>query len=482
MRLRSLILLVATGLLASTTASAQVNLKMGGEWWSNRGPLIDIPLQGGAEFRNPFVNGKPCFLQTGCLASFKQIEGGVPAPYTVGGASAVVTTNGTAPATFNIPVGAFSVNSAMSGNTALLPIVPTVIQLQSNFQALAPGSAGITAMDIFTTMGAPRTQILNGETSFMASRLVLSGSALVPTPTTIMGALAQPRRLRADAWTTQTGRLSPDFAFCQGGATGLEINGTIHKVGGVVNCTTPNITNDPATGPYGKAFNGIVSYTGGANRFGGTMMMLLDGGGTVAVKVGAPLPPDASAPAPFSGTEDKVCFQPIGQAGAAGLRNQMTGAGYAFQTSAFLQGGPCFRGYRLGSTMITQLGPQLPPAIQTFPTPGLGTVMVDLNQIPPDQNINIGFPFTTGTVEVFETNGPTDHFTVMGSLNTSMGEGNITLVSGGLSHRVFTNNDAGYLTVVHMAFTPEPGASMMLGGALVAIGGLYLGVRRREKA
>ncbi|MEZ4292088.1 MAG: hypothetical protein R3E53_16745 [Myxococcota bacterium] len=290
MRLRFLVTLVAAGLVASTTASAQVNMKMGGEWWSNRGPLIDIPLQGGAEFRNPFVNGKPCFLQTGCLASFKQIEGGVPAPYTVGGASAVVTTNGTAPATFNIPVGAFSVNSAMSGNTALLPIVPTVIQLQSNFQALAPGSAGITAMDIFTTMGAPRTQILNGETSFMASRLVLSGSALVPTPTTIMGALAQPRRLRADAWTTQTGRLSPDFAFCQGGATGLEITGNIHKVGGVVNCTTPNVTNDPAQGPYGKAFNGIVSYTGGANRFGGTMMMLLDGGGTVAVKVDAPLP------------------------------------------------------------------------------------------------------------------------------------------------------------------------------------------------
>ncbi|MEZ4292089.1 MAG: LPXTG cell wall anchor domain-containing protein [Myxococcota bacterium] len=68
----------------------------------------------------------------------------------------------------------------------------------------------------------------------------------------------------------------------------------------------------------------------------------------------------------------------------------------------------------------------------------------------------------------------------MGSLNTSMGEGNITLVAGGLSHRVFANTDGGYLNVVHMAFTPEPGASMMLGGALLAIGGLYYGVRRRK--
>ncbi|MEZ4292087.1 MAG: hypothetical protein R3E53_16740 [Myxococcota bacterium] len=398
----------------------------------------------------------------------------------LGGASAVVTTNGTAPATFSIPVGAFHTNTAMNGNTALVTLVPTVIQLQSNFQAFAPGTASVTAMTVFTPMGAPDTQVINGDTSFMASRLVLSGTALVPTPTTIMGAPAQPRRLRANAWTTQTGRLSPDFAFCQGGATGLEVQATLRKIGGVVNCTTPNVTNDPAQGPYGKAFNGIVSYTGGPNRFGGTMMMLLDGGGTVAVKVGAPLPPDPGAPAPFSGTEDKVCFQPIGQAGAAGLRNQETGAGYAFQTSAFLQGGPCFRGYRLGSTMITNLGPQLPPDIQTFPTPGLGTVMVDLNQIPPDQNLNLGFPFTTGTVEVFETAGPTDHFTVMGSLNTSMGEGNITLVAGGLSHRVFANTDGAQLNVVHMAFTPEPGATLMLGGALVAIGGLFYGARRRK--
>ncbi|MCA9504369.1 MAG: hypothetical protein H6748_21720 [Spirochaetaceae bacterium] len=478
MRHRLMFTLVAAGLMVSTAASAQVNLKMGGEWWSNRGPLIDIPLQGGAEFRNPLVNGKPCFLQTGCLASFKQKEGGVPAPYTVGGASAVVTTNGTAPATFNIPVGAFSVNSAMNGATALVTLIPTVVQLQSSFQAVAPGSAGITAMTIMTPSGAPVTQLLNPQTSFMGSRLILSGTALVPTPTTIMGAPAQPRRLRADAWTTQTGRLSPDFAFCQGAATGLEVQGTLRKAGGVVNCTTPNITNDPAQGPYGKAYNGIVSYTGGPNRFGGTMMMLLNGGGTVAIKVGAPLPPDPGAPAPFSGTEDRVCFQPIGAPGATGLRNEMTGAGYAFLSSAFLQGGPCFRGYRLGSTMITQLGPQLPPDIQTFPTPGLGTVMVDLNAIPPDQEFHLGFPFTTGTVEVFETAGPTDHFTVMGSLNTSMGEGNITLVAGGLSHRVFANTDNAVLNVVHMAFTPEPGPTMMLGGALLAIGALYYGMRR----
>jgi hypothetical protein len=330
--------------------------------------------------------------------------------------------------------------------------------------------------------------VLNPETSFMASRLVpTGGGALVPTVTTIMGGNAVSRLLRAGAWTTQTGRLSPDFGFCQGGATGLEVQGTLRKLGGVVNCTTPNVTNDPAQGAYGKGYNGLVTYTGGANAFGGTMMMLLDGGGTVAVTIRTTPAAPQSPPTQFSGTTPIVCFQPIGQPGAQGLRNQITGAGYAFQSTAFLQGGPCNRGFVLGSTMIDTLGPELPTGTNTvmFPTPGGGQVTIDLNVLPGDQNVNLGFPFTTGTVQVINTGTvqgqPSDTtFTAAGTLNTSMGEGNITLVAGALSHRVLANQDTSYLNVVRMSFTPEPGPSLMLGVALLAIGGLYVGMRRRQ--
>jgi hypothetical protein len=137
--------------------------------------------------------------------------------------------------------------------------------------------------------------------------------------------------------------------------------------------------------------------------------------------------------------------------------------------------------------MIATLGPMLPQGTNTlmFPTPGGGTVTVDLNKLPDDQIINLGFPFTTGTVEVRNTGTlqgqpASTTFTAAGSLNTSMGEGNITLVAGGLSHRVFANQDSSVMNVVRLNFTPEPGPTLMLGVALAAIGGLYFWMQRRH--
>lgn len=481
--------------LCAIPAAAQTTVQMGGDWYNHKGPLVDIPLAGGAEFRNPFVNGLDCFPSTGCAFNFKARDGGLEAPLTVGAANVPVVTNGTAPATFTIPAGAFKFNSAMNVGGAAVTINPTVISLTTNFAAIAPATTGLTAMSFMSTGGATLTQILNPQLSFMASRIVqnTAGTAVVSVvPTTIAGANAVPRRLRAGAWTTQTGRPGADFSFCRGGQAGFEAQGTHLKIGGVVNCTTPNVTADPATGANGKAYNGLISYTAGPNAFGGTMMMLLDGGGNVAVFNGnTAVTPSAPGAGGTAVSTPKVCFSPIGQPGATGYRNQVTGAGFAFASSAFLQSGPCHRGLvQTAGQRIQTLGPVLPAGTNflTFPTPGNGTFMLDLNVLPPDQNKNLAMPFTTGTAVAQNTGTnqgapATSTLSLAGSLNTSMGVGNITLVSGALSHRVFANQNTSYFTNVRMVtFAPEPGATLMLGVALVGIGGAYLVMRRRSMA
>jgi len=487
-------LVTAVALCAIPAAAQTTSVQMGGDWYSNRGPLIDIPVAGGAEFRNPFVNGLDCFPSTGCFAGFKPRDGGLNAPITTMAGAVPVTTNGTAPATFNIPPAIFEFNTAMVTDGAAVTINPTVISLTTNFAAIAPASTGLTAMTFMSTGGATLTQVLNPQTSFPVSVLNLTtgGAVASITQATVMGAVAVPNVLRAGAWTTQTGRPGADFTFCRGGQTGFEAVGTHIKLGGVLNCTTPNVTNDPATGTFGKAYNGLVSYSAGPNTFGGTMMMLLDGGGNVAVFNGnTQITPSAPGAGGTATTTPKVCFSPIGQPGATGFRNQITGAGFMFASSAFLQPGPCYRGLvQTPGQRIATLGPLLPTGTNTsmFPTPGNGTFTLDNNVLPPDQNKNIAAPFTTGSVFVQNTGTnqgapATTTLSLAGSLNTSMGVGNITLVSGALSHRVLANQNTSYLTYVRMVtFAPEPGASLMLGVALVGIGGAYLVMRRRAVA
>jgi hypothetical protein len=104
--------------------------------------------------------------------------------------------------------------------------------------------------------------------------------------------------------------------------------------------------------------------------------------------------------------------------------------------------------------------------------------------IPADKNYNWGFPFTTGTVFVqnVQTNqgqAGTTTISEMGSdSRTLAGVGNITLVAGSTVHRALANQDFAGLDIVVMNFLPEPGATLMLGASLAAIGALYR-LRRR---
>ncbi|HKK50577.1 MAG TPA: hypothetical protein VKA74_03280, partial [Myxococcota bacterium] len=300
-------------------------------------------------------------------------------------------------------------------STNLLPIVPTVVQLQTFFEVFAPA-----------TEEGPGTP---GD--------------------------SPDRVLRADAWTNQTGRLGPAFAFCPGPVTGA--GATLTKIGFVTNCTNSNASTGPG------AYNGIVQYSGnGANNFGGTMAILLNGSGFVSVII-----------ATTGGTQmvPIVAHQPIGTAGVTSLRSQITGAGYALLSSAYLQSGPANIGFVTNATAgkITSIGPSTPNIF-----------------IPQDRNLNWGFPHTTGQISIMnvETNQGQPGNTTLVATGTdsrdAFGRGNITLVSGATSHRVFANQNSSTLNILNMTFTPEPGPSLMLGASLLAIGGLYAALRRRH--
>lgn len=389
------------------TASAQQQLQMTGQWFSNRGPLVDIPQNGGPVF-HVGTPGDPCEVTTGCLNNFKPADGGVP-----GSGVATVTTNPGGPATIRIAPGVFNQNKQLTPSTNLVQVAPTVVQLQTNFEAFIPA-----------------TEVGPGTPGDSPDRI-----------------------LRANAWTNQTGRLGPAFAFCPGPVQSTG-GGGFEMVGFVTNCTNSNASTGPG------AYDGIVQYSGnGANNFGGTMAMLLDNGGFVTVVV-------ATTPQ----GQPLIAHQPIGAPGDTGmLRSQVTGGGYALFNTAYLQPGNGNIGFMTNATLnkITTVGPSVPGVI------------------PDDVNFNWGFPLTTGRVSVMDVetivgNPGTTTLTAQGTdSRDAAGVGNITLVAGGLSHRMVANNDTPAMNILNMTFTPEPGPTLMLATSLLAIGGLYTFLRRR---
>ena len=216
-----IVLLTIASLVLANAASAKV-LSMTGSWFMNRGPLIDIPLAGGAV---PCFNGGPGpqgNLEDGCVGQLAPKFGGIPgsAPVVVDGSS------------FTLPTDAFSVfpGTAWVGPVA---VAQTVQQLASTFTFMGPGRVGFT--------GNPG-----------------------------------PAKFQADAWSNdpnQAGRLGANFTWCPGGGTGGSGYGP-----GVTGCAGPG----DAT-PAANNWNGRIKYTAGSNGFGGTMAMLMGGIGHVSV-------------------------------------------------------------------------------------------------------------------------------------------------------------------------------------------------------
>ena len=155
----SAVALVILALGFASAAGAQVTYQMSGEWFMNRGPLIDIPINGG---HTGCGGGAP----NGCFSNLKPVNGGIPgsAPVAVGVANS-----------FTIPPNAFGQN--LGKQVAAVPIVPTVVQLSSNLSLMGPPTLANT---------------------------------LVPLP-------ARPARFMNNAWSMdpgQTGRAAKSFDWC----------------------------------------------------------------------------------------------------------------------------------------------------------------------------------------------------------------------------------------------------------------------------
>ncbi len=384
---------------------------MSGHWYLSRTPLIDLPLNGGPEL---CIGGS---IQTGCVGFLRPRDGGVPG-------MAVVTQMGSSPASFTIPPGAFGQAKGIQGD--LIAIVPTVVQIVTSLSLSGPASLAQA------TMASP---------TFAA---------------------AQPARFQSNAHTRDPGqtagstpRAAANFAWCPG-------------VGGPA-CPS----GLAATGSPG--IQGIVTYTAGANVFGGTMAMLVKGNATVS-RVWSQL---TSASQTLLAHTNLI-------APATGFMNpQVVGAGYAYANSSML---PLVPLYLIQSGMMVQTSMGL------LATPGLPITSNGTPATPyliqADTQRHWGFPWTTGTVSVMNTETyrsqvHTGTLTAMGSdARTPGGKGQIVMVAGGTSHRVAAQVDFEALGVVVLTFddaTPTPALDARGLAALIIVLALAAGhsIRRR---
>lgn len=227
----------------------------------------------------------------------------------------------------------------------------------------------------------------------------------------------------------------------------------------------PNLVQGAGVGPAcpngnfnaGIGRPGIVRYTAGPNQFGGTMQILLIGGGEVSVTDGT------------SGGMPVILHNPFG--GAGGSVPQQAGGAYKNTGMVDLAAGP------------RTVQPVMPTGVIITPGPAA---------VPPlgmtEMNITTGFPWTTGKVEVQNPTavsiaGPGGTMlTLTGKDNRGMGGGHVVLVAGATTKRTITNNTYMHLDIVDMTLDPQVPA-LSAGGfaaaaALVLLAAGYF-LRRR---
>jgi hypothetical protein len=211
--------------------------------------------------------------------------------------------------------------------------------------------------------------------------------------------------LKQDAWMASRQYLN--FAFCPGNAGSPAAGAPANP-----NCVDQRSTGGGATANQGTK-HGLVRYTGGTGRFGGTMQMAIKGSGSLS-KINAATP-------------SKRTHQLIG--GGVTLSPQAIGGGYNVPDLDILAGGPVTTGGVIGTDGLI-----IPPGGNVVGT-GAGA-----------NNLNRGFAWTTGTVYVHGTNAgapaPPTKETIVGSdQRVGVGVGSITLVAGAVTSRLADSTD-----------------------------------------
>jgi hypothetical protein len=440
----ALFLIVTAG-----SSNAQQTFKLTGEWYQNRGPLVDIPINGvpagcplfgannilGPPARNnagfpdgahqpaglipgavPDVGGLPNAACVGLLnepltPTFQNPNvgaapsgGGIPA---TPNAKAIINP-GSAPRSFTVLPGGFKQNRGKQ--IAAVAVAPTVIQLASTFTFNGPGD-----------------------------------QTLVP----------QDRNFRKSQFLASPDRMGSQFTWCPPGTVAAQLGA----------CTAPAVGGN-ATYP---AMNGLIRYRPGANKFGGTMQMALGGSADVSIINGVPT----------GGGMVQIVHQPI-----AGMGYQDQGGQYATTGVNAFPAAPGHPSYMINFVCTNALPAQPAGCSQVASSGPLTTP----SGLPPGSNLNWGMPWTTGTVTVLNTETQlgqprTTTLTAMGSdSRNALGAGNITLVAGGVSYRIQAVQNFAALDVVTMNLAPYTPAlspsGAALAGALIALSAGYL-LRRR---
>jgi len=253
-------------------------------------------------------------------------------------------------------------------------------------------------------------------------------------------------------WTAT--RPYKDFAFCPGtpvvGGTG--VGATKNP-----NCATHKSEGGTAPAGSGKA-HGLVKYKAGLAAYGGTMQMVMNGGGTISFMLGI--------------TGPTIMHNPFGGATGAAPTEGPGGPYASNNLTDVLPGGPITVGAVLSPGGMVQT-----PGIPNGYYGSTATWHV------------WGFPWTTGKVYVQgSAAGPNTSTTatLTGSRSvTANGAGNITLVAGGIAnglHSGFTYMSFDYVQM-KLSFPVEPLPSMspagIAAGALLMVVAVGYALRRR---
>lgn len=426
----AVVLTVAVGAQART-------LNMSGEWFQNRGQLVDIPINGGVVFCGGSGVGEPIGVG-GCLGNkvgtnatgmatglvmFKAAGGGIPA------AGAAANVHGGAPASFTVPPHVFG--QQLGKQVVALPINATVQQLATTMIFRAPGTSMESGL---------------GTSNWRAH----------------FGANAHSND------PGQAARLAKTFAWCPG-------------VGGAA-CAAPNLATGTAVA---GGYNGIIKYANtNPNAFGGTMAMMSASGGFVSLALDKAL---FGFPA---GLSKAMGHQQFGSpANTSIFRPAWPGLGYAAVRAQAFPAAPIYNSFAINTPCVAGVLPPSPASCSqvvgqgpqiifpTIPTPGGGTIMNFPLSLPGDSNVNWGFPWTTGRVTAQHTGlttmGDADSETLSASgydNRTDAGNGRIVMVSGGISHRQLSGKNFTGLDVVRLDFNHAvPAMSPLSIGAVVTL-------------
>jgi hypothetical protein len=254
--------------------------------------------------------------------------------------------------------------------------------------------------------------------------------------TSSFAAIARPTLTRANA----------NFAFCPGATAANPA------------CAQPQTVGQLGPPPpVGGTIHGRINYTAASPAFGGTLRMLIAGGGALSNVIGG-----------AKSTPNLVAsHQPIG--GGSAQQAQVVGGAYDGRNTVSLGVGVVTTGAGMAAGVITAPG-------TTVATPGQSVT-----------NRNVGMPFTVGKVVATATfnNGGATMYTLTGyDARTPGGVGNLQLVAGGLTKglntgRIFLRMDEMTMSFTEGSQTPAISPTGMVAlGSLLVLGGGYV-LRRR---